>query len=354
MPDYTPTEIVDILLILGETHNVFRAAERLYRERYPNRRHPSANTIRQLATRARHGHLRRQRQHKIYDENDPRVLVILAYIHLDPQTSSRIIERETGIPYRTVLNILKKLNYHAYHITLVQALGANDMLRRVHFCNWALERIQETPDFFNYVMFSDEATFKSNGNLNTHNCHYYSDVNPHWHRAVDTQHRWSLVVWCGIVNGYLIGPYFFDQNVTGLSFLEMLRDHLPHMLENVDLNTRINMWMQLDGAAPHYSRIIREYLNVIFPGRWIGRAGPTAWPPRSPDLTSPDFFLWGYLKNIVYAERPTTIQDMQLRIRNACADIPRGVLLQTIRNFQRRIELCLQVNGANFEHFIRG
>jgi hypothetical protein len=34
--------------------------------------------------------------------------------------------------------------------------------------------------------------------------------------------------------------------------------------------------------------------------RWIGRGGSITWPPRSPDLTPLDFFLWGYAKNIVY------------------------------------------------------
>jgi hypothetical protein len=32
---------------------------------------------------------------------------------------------------------------------------------------------------------------------------------------------------------------------------------------------------------------------------WIGRGGPNFWPPRSPDLIQMDFFLWGYVKNIV-------------------------------------------------------
>jgi len=63
--------------------------------------------------------------------------------------------------------------------------------------------------------FSDEATFKNNGELNRHNCHYWLDTNPHWHRQVDNQHRWSINVWCGIINGYFIGPYFFEENVNG-------------------------------------------------------------------------------------------------------------------------------------------
>jgi hypothetical protein len=40
----------------------------------------------------------------------------------------------------------------------------------------------------------------------------------------------------------------------------------------------------------HYLEELREYLNTRFPGRWIGRAAPIAWPPRSPDLTPLDLF----------------------------------------------------------------
>ena len=52
------------------------------------------------------------------------------------------------------------------------------------------------------------------------------------------------------------------------------------------------MYFQHDGAPPHYSRLVREYLRVSFPNRWLGRLGPVAWPPRSPDLTPLDYYIW--------------------------------------------------------------
>ncbi|XP_031777035.1 uncharacterized protein LOC116415815 [Nasonia vitripennis] len=197
----------------------------------------------------------------------------------------------------------------------------------------------------------DEATFKNTGELNRHNCHYWSDVNPLWHRTVDNQHRWSLNVWCGIVNGYVIGPYFFNGNVNQHNFLEFLRDHLPGLLEEVDLETRQRIWVQLDGAPPHFARILRTFLNERYPNQWIGRGGPVAWPPNSPDLTSPDFYLWGYLKNTCYEQLQ---QDMMKRIRTDCAEIPRNVLLSTVRHFLRRIQLCIDANGRQFEHILNG
>ena len=36
----------------------------------------------------------------------------------------------------------------------------------------------------------------------------------------------------------------------------------------------------------------------IIPGGCIGRGAPELWPPRSPDLTPLEFFLWGYVERI--------------------------------------------------------
>ena len=41
-------------------------------------------------------------------------------------------------------------------------------------------------------------------------------------------------------------------------------------------------------------------------------------PPRSPDLTPPEFFFWGYIKNAVYIPcSPTTLPDLAGRIQVA-------------------------------------
>jgi len=197
MADYPPNEIVDMILVLGECHNNYDAASRLYAERFPDRRHPNNTTIRRLTQRARNGHLVRQRRHHEFNENDARVITVLAVVHLDPHISTRQIEREIGIPQSTVSRILKALRYHPYHITLTQALRPNHIQLRIAFCQWALRIIQDDPHFFRYVLFSDEAKFYSDGQLNRHNCHYWSDENPHWYRPVDHQNRWSLMVWCG-------------------------------------------------------------------------------------------------------------------------------------------------------------
>ena len=121
MADYLPSKIVDMILILGECHVNYAAASRLYTERFPDRRHPTNLTISILPERARNGNLVPERRHHEYEENDARAVTVLAAVHVDPQISTREIEREIGIPQNKVSRSLRSLNYHAYHITLTQA-----------------------------------------------------------------------------------------------------------------------------------------------------------------------------------------------------------------------------------------
>lgn len=74
----------------------------------------------------------------------------------------------------TVNRILRANHYHIYHILIHQQLSNNYKVSRVRFCRWALDQIYRDPTFFHRVMFSDEATFESNGEINRHNSHYYS------------------------------------------------------------------------------------------------------------------------------------------------------------------------------------
>jgi hypothetical protein len=57
--------------------------------------------------------------------------------------------------------------------------------------------------------------------------------------------------------------------------------------------------LQLDNVHVHFAHIVLGGLNVNFSGKWIGRAVPIAWTPRSPNLMPLGFFLWSYMKDKV-------------------------------------------------------
>ncbi|EFN72100.1 Transposable element Tc3 transposase, partial [Camponotus floridanus] len=217
--------------------------------------------------------------------------------------------------------ILKLHKFHPYHVSLHQELEGNDFQNRLTFCHWAVHEIQTNQNFFARVLFSDESTFTNHGEVNRHNMHYWNKENPHWIREVNHQRPWSVNVWCGIIGDKLIGPNFINGTLNGEKYKNMLENDLPGLLEDLSIELRQNMWFQHDGCPAHNSLVAREVLNRVYCNRWIGRGGTVNWLARSPDLTSPDFFLWGYLKDVVYKETPTTRENMMQRIRDACAAI---------------------------------
>ena len=81
------------------------------------------------------------------------------------------------------------------------------------------------------------------------------------------------------------------------------------------------MYFQHDGAPPHYTRHVRDYLNESFPNRWLGRGGPVARSPRSPDITPLDYYLWGHMKTLVYETKVNSRAAMRDRIFGAAEHI---------------------------------
>ena len=73
-------------------------------------------------------------------------------------------------------------------------------------------------------------------------------------------------------------------------------------------------WWAQDGAPSHPRIIVRDRRQELFRNRVIAFGHLREWPPRSPDLTPCDFFLWGYLKSRVYQTPPQNLEDLRNRI----------------------------------------
>ncbi|VEN38015.1 unnamed protein product, partial [Callosobruchus maculatus] len=66
--------------------------------------------------------------------------VVLEQVAEDPSTSVRLIERRTGESKSQAQRILKRYEYHPYHIQRVQTLFSSDYAKRVSFCRTMLEK----------------------------------------------------------------------------------------------------------------------------------------------------------------------------------------------------------------------
>ncbi|GFT96231.1 down syndrome cell adhesion molecule-like protein Dscam2 [Trichonephila clavipes] len=62
------------------------------------------------------------------------------------------------------------------------------------------------------------------------------------------------------------------------------------------------------------------------------------WPPRSCDLTPLDYFLWGYVKSLVYADKPQTLDHLEDNICRVIADIRPQMLEKVIENWTSRLD----------------
>ncbi|GFT09755.1 DNA-directed RNA polymerase subunit [Trichonephila clavipes] len=109
---------------------------------------------------------------------------------------------------------------------------------------------------------------------------------------------------------------------------------------------------QQDGATYHIARATIDLLKDTFGDRLISRFGPVNWPLRSCDLTPLDYFLWGYVKSLVYADKPQTLDHLEDNIRRVIADIRPQMLEKVIENWTSRLYYILASRGSHMPEII--
>lgn len=276
------------------------------------------------------------------------------------QDGQRISSRRNGLGLtQSTFNRITRLDirWHPYQMIRRHELTDGDYPRRMAFCNWLLNR---PPRFLDALCIGDESAFFVNGSLNTHNVRMYA---PRGQKPVDFAFekkncRMKLTVWIGLIgNGTLIGPFFFRQNINGEHYLNMideqvvpLIDELPRF-ERQDNGRFRRLWWAQDGAPPHRRRIVTERLQQLFGNRVIALNHPVEWPPRSPDLTPLDFFLWGYLKAQIFTTPPANLDDLEDRITRAVDNLreDRAMIRRAVAQMLQRAQLCLNRGGGHVE-----
>ncbi|CAM1324679.1 Uncharacterised protein r2_g3343 [Pycnogonum litorale] len=275
---------------------------------------------------------------------------ILAAVTRSPRKSTRRLSAESGVSRSSIRRILKTNKWHPYKLHMAQQLSEDDPDRRAEFCEWALTKVNEDANFPTKILFTDEANFYVNGEVNRQNLRYWSSENPKWLSPTKLQGAGKLMVWAGIWGDRIIGPIFIDGILNAEKYLNMLQEEILPSLLNEEGDYPV--YFQQDGAPPHYGLQVRRYLDHQFPEAWIGRRGPVEWPPRSPDLSPLDFYLWGHLKAMVYQVKIRDINHLKERIINAITSITSTVLMRVHQQWKIRINLCIQNNGTHIEHII--
>lgn len=216
---------------------------------------------------------------------------------------------------------------------------------RLNFCQNMVNNININQNYLHNILFTDQATFVTSAMYNRKNTHFWASENPRAIREIKRSGRQSLHVWCGILNGRVIGPIFFEQNLNGQRYLELITEVNNNLNENIEI-----IWQQ-DGAPPHNVAPVTNYLNMMYPV-WIGRSGPVYWPSNSPDLTVLDTFFWGYIKDKVSAEKDLSLDILRARIIEEVAILNnKPYIIRSAVNRLHKIYLkCIEQNGSHVEH----
>ena len=348
---YSNVEYADMVFVYGLCNGSAEAAVQEYKRRYPTRRSPGArvfySTFQHLRDSGTFPGIRATAERLDQEQPQP----ILNAVQQSPGISTRTIaKRLDGVTRMSAWRTLKKRGFHPYHLHKVQNLQQGDHARRVEFCNW----LQDHPQLWQYILFTDEATFTRAGHHNSHNDHWWAKENPHKKVVKNFQQRFSVNVWCGIIGGHLIGPHIFEDRLDGVTYARFLTDQLPSLLKDVPLATRQRLIFQHDGAPPHYHHQVKQHLDQVYPDKWIGRGGPRQWPARSPDLTPLDYYLWGHMKTLVYKKKSNTREELLQRIMEACQDIrdKPDVLRESANSILKRAQLCIEQVGNHFENLM--
>ncbi|GFX82535.1 DUF4817 domain-containing protein [Trichonephila clavipes] len=332
----TNSDLADIHFIYSLADGNGCAAVRLYRERYPTRRQPNhrmfarvhQNLVERGSFRATIEGTGRRRKARtpIFEEG------ALHAVDQTPGTSVRALAASTGKSPTTIHRVLQGAALHPFHVQRVQSLQPDDPHDVSRFAQWFLNQIAADMHFASSVLFCDEATFSREA----------------------MQQRFTVNMWTGIVGDSLLGPYILPPQLDSHKYLVFRQEVLPELLTYVPAPIRRPMWFQQDGAASHYARHVRDHLDRTFPNRWIGRGGPVVWPPRSPDLSPLDFYLWGAMKGLVYDTPVVSEMDLVARISIAAARIREmpGVFEDVRQSMSRRCRACIHANERNFEHFL--
>ncbi|KAJ4452286.1 hypothetical protein ANN_03805 [Periplaneta americana] len=134
-----------------------------------------------------------------------------------------------------------------------------------------------------------------------------------------------------------------------------MRRHAPHPLSSgliraiffpqLTRNERLSGWFQQDSATAHTAANSMHELRSVIGDRIISRG---FWPPRSPDLSSCDFYLWGTLKDKVYASNPHTLQELKDNITREIQAISQHELLRVNQNCFRRYRDVFELKVITF------
>ncbi|GFV18502.1 transposable element Tc3 transposase [Trichonephila clavipes] len=200
------------------------------------------------------------------------------------------------------------------------------------------------PEAQSLIDANDEAHFWLNGYVNKQNCRIWSEDNPQVCVEIPLHPDKLTGALYGLVESFFKNDEGHNVTVNDDRYRAMITNFFIPELNNHDVQ---ELWFQQDGATCHTARATIDLVKDTFGDRLISRFGHVNWPPRSCD-----YFLWGCVKSLVYADKPQTLDHLEDNIRRVIADIRPQMLEKVIENWTSRLDCIRASRGSHMPEII--
>jgi hypothetical protein len=181
--------------------------------------------------------------------------------------------------------------------------------------------------------------------MSMHTASIWSDENPHAIQQVPL-HSGNVGLWCAVRPWRIVGPIFFHKTVSSDRYVN---DILNPFFNQLTAEVRQHGYFQQENARAHMANTDMVATREVFEDRIISRG---LWPPRHPDLSFCDSYLWENLKGKVYKNNTHTSEALQNEITRVIGSIKMDQLQKVSRNLLMRCEACVQAEGGHFQHLL--
>ena len=259
--------MTDMHIVYGEADCNGRPASRSYAKQvHLNRRVPNCRLFASLNRNLRvYGAIHRNR-HNSGRPLKTRILPLEEVLHRVDKAagiSTRIIACDVSSYQLRVWCTFQAGKLHSYHLQRVQSLQPEDYPRRLEFDSWYLDKYNQNSAFPSSILFTNETTFCREEIFNQHNMLEWSDTNPRgWKPTCCPSIFFSKLE---IISYQLIGSFLSPSVLDGEIYHIFLQKVLPKLLEKVPTYIWHAMRFQKYGALVHFAKVVRDYLNNMFP-----------------------------------------------------------------------------------------
>ena len=277
----------------------------LFQREYPNYRTLCSSTVlKVVSTSVGHGTVQDRLKTNCGRKKTiqvPRNIGIIAQkMWQTPTLSIRRLHLGTGLRRSRCSG--RPLKIKVYRQPLVQDLLPGDIDKRVKWAEDYLEAAERDFTYLDYILWTDEAFFYLDGHVNRHNAVIWSVQNPHAFMECSNQKKASVMVWAGLIKDHIeLAPSSSMEVSQGKCTFSYYSRGCGQPCK-LSCGKRKNL---LFSSIMEPQLIMKPMLELGWMESWRtdGWAEGDPYHGQHEVHIYPNFWLWGYLKNKVYAMR---------------------------------------------------